>query len=108
MSSLPASEVEAALVGLIAELEKGGFEEATREAGERANRAIAAATPGSLAPDAQERVKRLHALALSQLQSRRDEIETEMKRVAEARQLLKSCMRPDSGGATGKDLNISG
>ena len=99
-------ELEAALIGLIAKLEANGYDENAQAAGVTAVEVIEAALPGSLNSDEQQRVKRLHSLAMSMLQARRGEIDAEIKRVGEARALLRSCVRVPSG--SGGDVDVAG
>jgi hypothetical protein len=98
------ADLEASLVNLLARLEAGDFDADAQEAGRRAVEVIEAASPGSLTPEEQQRVKRLHALTLSQLESRRRSIDSELKRVQEARTLLRSCMRTQASSGGGVDI----
>lgn len=98
--------LDAALIELIAQLESGEDDRAVDEAGGRVSEAIESAPPGSLGTDEFRRVKRLYALAMSQLRSRRAELELEIKRVSEARNLLRTCMRQQH--RSGEDCDIAG
>ena len=99
-------KLEAALIDLIAQLEGGGDEGPVDDAGARVTEAIETIAPGSLPADEHQRVKQLYALAMSHLNSRRSEIELEIKRVSEARNLLRSCMRAPQ--PLGDDCDIAG
>jgi len=98
------AQIEEALVSLIAQLEKGGLDELTDRAGAQAVAAIQSARPGSLASDEHERVKRLHTIALSILQVRHGEVAVEIKKVKEARTLLRGCLRTTASLGGGFDV----
>lgn len=71
---------------------------------------IESAAAASLEPESQARVKRLYSLALSKLSQHRRELDQEIGRVREARNLLSSRSRSTAGPsvAAGGDCDMAG